>query len=143
MTKLYLITIIPFSDERFLWECTIFICTGVVGFTGRYFFGVDLGGGYIFSGVANANSATPGARIRASWKELNGCFLWTIHYSNEAVLHFQINHTRHFSSSPNFPGRLFHLARFFCQPARFFSARSFQLTRFFLMWIFPIIIFPS
>ena len=101
MTKLYLITIIPFSDERFLWECTIFICTGVVGFTGRYFFGVDLGGGYIFSGVANANSATPGARIRASWKELNGCFLWTIHYSNEAVLHFQINNEQTISIYPS------------------------------------------
>ena len=49
---MYLITIIPFSDERFLRECTIFICTGVVGFTGRgySFFGVDLGGGIFFRG---------------------------------------------------------------------------------------------
>ena len=67
---------------------------------GYTFFGVDLGGVY-FSGVANANSATPGARIRASWSELNGCFLWTIHYLNEAVLHFQINNEQTISIFPS------------------------------------------
>ena len=69
---MYLITIIPFSDERFLRECTIFICTGVVGFTGRgyRFFGVDLGG-YIFLPIDEGNIDS-GQHVRTAFKQIRG-----------------------------------------------------------------------